>query len=111
MSFTVRILPRAEEDATALFIWISERSTDGAHAWLKAFELVVSQLEENPYAFGLAPESGLRDFELRQFLFRTRRGRTYRGVFTIQLNSIYVLRVRGPGQAPLTEFDIQDSGN
>jgi len=105
MHTSVRILSRAEEDVKTIFAWIAERSPVGAQAWLMAFELAVTQLPRDPTAYGFAPETGLGEFELRQFLFRTRRGRTYRGVFIIQSDTIYILRIRGPGQAPLTQIE------
>lgn len=108
MALPVRILPRAEKDIANIFAWLFERSPAGAHSWLSDFELAVTQLQADAHAYGFAPETGLRGFELRQLLFRTRRGRTYRGIYTLQDNVIYLLRVRGPGQAPLTPSDLDE---
>ncbi|MBI1344839.1 hypothetical protein GC163_00970 [bacterium] len=105
MSWTVRILPRAEEDVTEIYDWVSVRSPQGAEAWLAALTSAIDRLPIDPESYGTAPETGLQGFVLRQFLFRTRRGRTYRGIFTLQDQAIYLLRVRGPGQAPLQQID------
>jgi hypothetical protein len=48
----------------------------------------------------LAPESQDVEFEVRQALFKTRRGCVYRALFFIERSTVYILRVRGPGQAP-----------
>jgi hypothetical protein len=64
-------------------------------------------LVRNPLAYGLAPENEYVDYELRQFFFKTRRGRTYRGVFTVVADEIRVLRIRGPGQALLRRDEIE----
>lgn len=102
MTFQVRTLPRAERDATDIFAYISEHSADGALRWWQVFEAAVSALaSSNPEACSLAPEDDLTDLTLRQFFFKTRRGRTYRGVFTVVDQEIRILRVRGPGQAPV----------
>jgi plasmid stabilization system protein ParE len=106
MSYTVRIMPRAVADRRDIFDYISRRSVQGADAWELAYEAVLDRLEMNPLQFGLAPEDGQFNFELRQCLFRTRRGNTYRGVFRIDEETVTILRLRGPGQAPITPGDL-----
>jgi len=101
MSLTLRILPRAERDAQAIFEYIDARSPDGAMRWWHAFEKAAHELPKNPERYGFAPENHLSEFEVRQFLFKTPHGRTYRGVFVVIDNQVRVLRVRGPGQAKL----------
>ncbi len=107
MTFRVSILRRAEQDAQKIFDWIAERSPDGAVRWWSAFVTAAAQLATNPTGRGLAPESELTDYELRQFLFKTRRGRTYRGVFVVVADEVKILRVRGPGQPPLEPDELQ----
>ena len=46
------------------------------------------------------------DIDVRQALFKTRRGRIYRMLFTIVGNEVRILRVRGPGQAPVVADDV-----
>lgn len=74
------VLPRAEEDAQAIFDYIHKRSPSGAVRWWDAYETAVWEIRDNPYRYGMAPENGLLGYELRQFLFKTPRGRKYRGV-------------------------------
>ncbi len=107
MSFHVRIVRRAERDAQQIFDWLAARSADGALRWWDAFELAVAKLGENPSGYGLAPENDLAETELRQFLFKTRRGRTYRGVFSVSGDEVKILRVRGPGQPPLEPDELE----
>jgi plasmid stabilization system protein ParE len=103
----VRILPRAEQDAAHIFAYISEHSPDGAIRWWEAFECAIAALgSSNSEAYSIAPENDLTDLTLRQFLFKTRRGKTYRGIFTVVGAEIRVLRVRGPGQAPVDPEDL-----
>lgn len=106
MALELVILPRAERDAQSIFAWISERSPDGAVRWWNAFEEAAVGITGNPARYGLAPEDGLVIPELRQFLFRTRRGRTYRRVFTVVGDEIRIVRVRGPGQPPLEPDEL-----
>ena len=46
----------------------------------------------------LAPEDGHGDTEIRQLIFKTRRGKPYRMLFTILGGVVFVRHVRGPGQ-------------
>lgn len=107
MSFVVRELPKATQDKDSIFPWLHERSPSGAIAWLEAYDALVDRLEPNAASFGLAPESKDCDFEVRQALFKTRRGRVYRALFFIEGEEVYILRVRGPGQAPVIPNDLK----
>ena len=106
MTLKIRILPRAERDVQQIFDFIAGRSPDGALRWWDALQDSAAALVRNPASYSLAPESGMDGYELRQFLFKTRRGRTYRGIFTVVGSEIRVLRVRGPGQGPLEADEI-----
>ncbi len=106
MRFSLRILPRAENDAQHIFDYIANRSPEGALRWWDALQQAAWKITENPQGYGYAPENSLSHFDLRQFLFKTRRGRTYRGVFAIVNDQIRILRIRGPGQAPLDEDEM-----
>jgi len=101
------ILPRAEHDAQSIFEWISERSPQGAIRWWDAFEQAVRKVVDKPYRYGIAPEDDQVSCELPQFLFKTRRGRTYRGLFTVVGDEVRILRIRGPGQPPLASDEVQ----
>lgn len=107
MTFQVRVLSRALQDVDAIVDWIAnaQQSPQGAANWLHAYEAALADLALTPYRHGLAPENQHVKIELRQFLFKTRAGRVYRGLFTIDGSEILVLRIRGPGQAPLESED------
>jgi hypothetical protein len=53
-----------------------------------------------------AQENDDVNLEVRQVLFKTKRGRAYRAVFHVEGNDVYLLRVRGPGQAPIRPDDL-----
>ncbi len=74
MMLKVRILPRAEYDAQAIFEYIASRSPGGALRWWQAFEEATSKIEDAVDQFGLAPENGRLNFELRQYLFKSPQG-------------------------------------
>lgn len=103
----IRVLPRAERDADEIYVYLAKRTRDGAAAWWKAFLIAIGELELTWRQCAQAPESARIDRDLRHFLFKTRRGRNYRGVFIVVGEEIRILRVRGPGQPPLTRRALQ----
>ncbi len=103
----LKISPRAYRDAQYIFDYIAERSPDGALRWWMAFDTAASQIAHNPDGYSLAPENDLVNYQLRQFLFKKRRGRIYRRVFTVVGDEVQILRVRGPGQGPLQSDEIE----
>lgn len=109
MSFQVRILPVAKADRRCIFRYIERRSVQGAENWEAAYERALARLEENPLICGLAPETEHFDFDLRQILFRTQSGLTYRLVFRVDGDQVTIYRLRGPGQAPLETRDLPRS--
>jgi plasmid stabilization system protein ParE len=106
MNYTVRELLRAKQDKRSIFTWLLQRSPSGAAAWLDAYDDLVERLNQAAESFRAAPEHQHCDFDVRQALFKTRRGRVYRVLFSIDGHDVYILRVRGPGQAPVQPEDI-----
>lgn len=106
MSHRVVVLRRAEEELTAIALWLASRSRDGAVRWLDAFERAKDSLAVDPYCGESAPESEFVEAEVRQILFKTRSGNRYRALYTIDGNDVRVLHIRGPGQpiVPPDEF-------
>jgi len=106
MSRILRIVERARSDVDHVFSWLGQRSIRGAVSWYLAFRVAMDKIASSPEMFAEAPESHPLARQLRQAPFKTRRGRVYRIVFEISDTEIVVLRVRGPGQAPLRSRDL-----
>lgn len=106
MSFRVHVLARAERELDAILVWLVRRSPQGAARWLAAFEDAKDRLASNPLLCGLAPENDFVDAEIRQAIFKTRRGRRYRALFTIIGEEVRILHIRGPGQRLLTRREL-----
>jgi plasmid stabilization system protein ParE len=107
MRFTVSILRRAQSDVDEIYEWIARRSPAGAVRWYAAFCQAASELCENADRCAQAAESGDLGIDIRQRLFKTRRGRVYRLLFTIIGSHVRILRVRGPGQPPIERADAK----
>ncbi len=108
MSFAVRELPKAKEDKQAILEWLLERSRQGAAAWLDAYDDALGRLRDRADSYGQALENDeCPQVDVRQLLFKTRRGSVYRIIFFIDQRDVFVLRVRGPGQPPLQPDELQ----
>jgi plasmid stabilization system protein ParE len=106
MSFKVHELHRAQADVRSIVRWLAERSPQGAEAWLRAYDEMILRLEKHESSCGPAHEHDDCEFDVRQALFKTRRGRVYRALFFIDGQDAYILRVRGPGQAPVNPNEL-----
>lgn len=106
MKYTVRTLPAALGDVSDILTWLSSRSAEAAQLWYAAFLQAIRKLESNAEIWGPAPEAAKLRHPIRQKLFKTRLGRPYRLLFAIVDDEVLILRVRGPGQAPLSKMDI-----
>lgn len=96
--FEIVVLPRADKDAQRIFEWLRKQSPQGAATWYSTFLEAVERLAQQGDVYGLAPEAESIKRPIRQKLFRTSRGRTYRILFEIDRDRLYVLHVRAPGQ-------------
>ena len=108
MKFAVTTLRRAESDLISIHAWIAERSILGASRWYEAARRSINSLAYDAEQHGIARESKRLGIELREKLFKTRRGRPYRLLYVIVGQEVRVLRVRGPGQAPVTSDELRD---
>lgn len=103
--YRVVVQPEAERNTTAIYDWIFARSADGAGQWYRALKVAIDRMRKQPQRFAIARESRRFDFEVRELLFKTRRGRPYRILFTIRDREVHVLYIRGPGQDWVAEAD------
>ena len=107
MTYAIRSSHQADADVAEILDWIAERSPDGAVRWLAAFEAAIDRLRERADRCSRAPETDELSVDLRQLLFRTRRGRPYRIVFVIRDEVVHLAAVRGPGEDDITSADIE----
>ena len=109
MKFQVKISQRAKQDTHDIQTWIKGRSLTGAAAWLAALEKSISHLSEFADANATAPEADDLGIDLKQQLFKTRRGNSYRLLFVIRAETVLILAVRGMGQDLLHDGHIESS--
>jgi len=106
MTYVVVVLRRAQWDVDHIYDWIAKRSPAGAESWYSALKRAVTGLSHHPESCSLAPESQELHREIRQCFFKTRRGRLYRLLFIVAESEVRILRVRGPGQPPVSHQEV-----
>ncbi len=107
MKFTVVTLRAAERDFNGILDYLAARSKSGAQAWARAFDLALARLEESADKCPLAAENEYVNSQVREILFKTRRGLIYRILFTLSENTVTILHFRGPGQDYVVAMDVR----
>ena len=96
---TYRVEPtdKALVDAGEAYFWINEQSEGAALRWYEGLMKAFRSLEKNPLRCPLAPESIFFEEEIRQLVYGK-----YRVLFTVERETVYVLRVRHGAREYLT---------
>jgi plasmid stabilization system protein ParE len=106
MKYQLTTLRSARQDIRELFAFIAARSQTGASAWATAYLRTLARLEQHADGCPLAAESEHVTAEIREVLFKTRRGLVYRVLFMIRDSRVFILHVRGPGQDWMKAEDL-----
>ncbi len=106
MKFTIKVHSRAYSDARTIFRWLRRKSPAGATAWFESYLAKLDLLSEIADSSSNAPEAASLKIDLRQSLFKTRRGHNYRLLFSFDGETVNILRVRAPGQRPVRRRDL-----
>lgn len=104
MAYSIHISHQALGEIDEALKWYAERSVAVAIRWHTKLTEAIRALEDNPERYELAPESEWYP-ELRQMLYGKKRG-TYRILFKIRDDAVYIFRVRHSAQAWLEPDDL-----
>ena len=94
MTYRVIIMPRAESDLRTIYGYIRDQAPRAASNWLKRARQAAKSLARYPERCPFAPESASFDEPIRQLLFGSGSRGTYRFLFTVLEDTVYVLHVR-----------------
>jgi plasmid stabilization system protein ParE len=89
--------------------WKQNRSAEQANRWYQGVHAEIKTLRQSAERCALAAESDLLAQGIRQLLFGLGAHPTHRIVFTIEANTVVVLRVRHVSQDNLSSNDIRES--
>lgn len=109
MTYRIYLSRRARRDVDEIHEWIAHHSPNGADRWYESFREAMFSLETNAENKGLAPEDMEFERRVRQILFKTRKGHTYRALFVVEGTQVQVVTVRGLGQPLLSANQISRS--
>jgi plasmid stabilization system protein ParE len=94
MSYTVIIMPDAEQEMEDVYAWLLSQTKQHAPLWYNGLIDAILSLEDMPTRCPLAPESASMDAqEIRQLLYGTP-PHLYRILFEIRAGTVLVLHVR-----------------
>jgi plasmid stabilization system protein ParE len=102
MTYRVIIVPRAESDLGTIYRYIRDQAPRASASWLKRARKAAKSLAHYPERCPLAPESASFDEPIRQLLFGSGSRGTYRFLFTVVEETVYVLHVRHGSMLPLS---------
>ena len=101
MAFRVEITEDAERDGEAILGWlISQHTGETGLRWFEGLQEAIQSLSELPRRCPLAPENRNFSFEVRHLLYG-RGPHTYRILFTIERDVVFVLHIRHGRRQPL----------
>src|SRR5439155_23213847 len=101
MTYRVIITPQAELDLRTTYRHIRTQSRQAAQEWLRHARQSAKSLARHPQRCPLAPESTAFHQPIRELLFGKRNRGTYRLLFLVSHESVYVLHVRHGSMLPL----------
>ena len=105
MKYCVRLQPAAARDLDEAYLHAAQNAPQTAARWLNRFQNALQTLERNPERSALAPESRWSHRELRQYLYG-KRPHVYRAVYTIEADTVWVIRIRRAVRRPLSKADL-----
>ena len=101
MQFQVIITPSAKADIFEINTWFLGNYPDLAEKWLWGISEAVTSLSKFPERCPVSAESEAFDVVVRQ-LIHGKKPHTYRILFSIQDEKVYILRVRSTKQQSLS---------
>ncbi|MBI1346421.1 type II toxin-antitoxin system RelE/ParE family toxin [bacterium] len=107
MTFEVILLHQAEADIEANARWWAlHHSVEQAAHWLDTIHHQLKSLEQFPESHGLAAENDEFPYEIRDKLLGLGSRPSYRALFTIRDNTVYILAVRRAAQDAVHPTDL-----
>lgn len=108
MTFRVVLLPRAEADIEAnAQWWATHHSIEQAAHWFDAIHDQLKSLEQFPESNGRSAENDDFRYEIRDKPLGSGPRPSYRAVFTIKDDTVYVLTVRRSAQDVIRPGDLE----
>ena len=102
MTYHVIVTPEAENDLRTAYRYIRSQAPGAAHDWIRRARQSAKSLARRPERCPLAPESASFDLPIRELFFGAGNRGTYRFLFVVLGESVYILHVRHGSMLPLS---------
>lgn len=112
MTHFVRLSALAEEDILRNALWWADHhSADEAIYWESVVRQQLREIANNPDSHGLSGESSLMNGIFRDALLGTGRRGSYRAVFIVSGDMIFIMRVLRASQGAFRAKDLPKESN
>lgn len=101
MIYRVIVTPAAEGDLRTAYRYIRSKAPLAARDWIRRARQTAKSLARHPERCPLAPESASFSLLIRELLFGSGNRGTYRFLFVVLDQSVYILHVRHGSMLPL----------
>jgi plasmid stabilization system protein ParE len=101
MTYRVVVTPEAESELRAAYRYIRNYAPLAARDWVRRARQATKTLARHPERCPLAPESISFGLPIRELLFGSGNRGTYRFLFVVIEQSVYILHVRHGSMLPL----------
>jgi plasmid stabilization system protein ParE len=108
MKYHVVLQQLSNRDLDEATAWTLQYAPETAVRWLERFHAALKTLGRHPQRCALARVNGKVPFELRELHFG-RRGNVFRAIFTIDADTVRVLRIRRAQRRRLTKGQIEEA--
>lgn len=105
MTYRVIITPEAETDLRIAYRYIRNRAPRAARDWIRRARHHVKTLTRHPERCPLAPESASFNEPIRELFFGSGNRGTYRFLFVVLGEFVYILHFRHGSRLPLSPED------
>lgn len=102
MTYRVIITPEAETDLRTIYRYIRSQAPRAARDWIRRARQSAQSLARRPERCPLAPESASFEKPIRELFFGAGNRGTYRFLFVVLGQSVYLLHVRHGSMLPLS---------
>jgi plasmid stabilization system protein ParE len=101
MAYRVIVTPAAESDLRTAYRYIRRQAPVAAREWIRRARQSARSLARHPERCSLAPESASFDPPIRELFFGSGNRGTYRFLFVVIDQTVYILHVRHGSMLPL----------
>jgi plasmid stabilization system protein ParE len=102
MTYRVIVTPAAENDLITAYCYIRSQAPRAARDWVRRARQSAKSLARHPERCPLAPESVSFDQPIRELFVGSGNRGTYRLLFVVLDESVYILHVRHGSMLPLS---------